>query len=451
MKALVRMTGAVALLGSVALLAGCERPPVDSVQHGYRGTGMVQVYNPRTVDKLIPLNAVPESLPAAGDDGPKAGEVYQNVKVLGNLSVGRFTRLMVSMSQWVAPEQGCNYCHNAQNLADDSLYTKVVARRMIQMTQNVNANWGNHVQQTGVTCYTCHRGQPVPQYTWFSAPPQDLKSNFIGDKAEQNTPARSTTLATLPYDSFTYFLKNDYPIRVRGTEALPYGNRASIKQAEFTYSLMIHMSDGLGVNCTYCHNTRAFADWASSPPQRVPAWYGIRMVREINNTYLEPLANVFPENRKGELGDVAKTNCATCHQGAYKPLFGASMLKDYPELGAAPAAQQQAADGVPTGVLAKVLFEVNQTALSPESKAAIVEVAARMKAYPNVKLDISGFADKTGAATKNLEIAKQRAFAVRDALKASGVPEAQVNLKKPEFVIGDASGNSRRVDIVAAP
>ena len=33
---------------SVALLAGCERPPVDSTQVGFRGTGMVEISNPRT-------------------------------------------------------------------------------------------------------------------------------------------------------------------------------------------------------------------------------------------------------------------------------------------------------------------------------------------------------------------------------------------------------------------
>jgi len=27
--------------------------------------------------------------------------------------------------------------------------------------------------------------------------------------------------------------------------------------------------------------------------------------------------------------------CATCHQGAYKPLYGANMLKDYPALAGA--------------------------------------------------------------------------------------------------------------------
>jgi len=44
------------------------------------------------------------------------------------------------------------------------------------------------------------------------------------------------------------------------------------------------------------------------------------------------LTEVFPANRKGVLGDLAKVNCATCHQGVNKPLLGASMLKDYPSL-----------------------------------------------------------------------------------------------------------------------
>jgi photosynthetic reaction center cytochrome c subunit len=41
------------------------------------------------------------------------------------------------------------------------------------------------------------------------------------------------------------------------------------------------------------------------------------------------LTPVFPANRKGPEGDVYKVNCATCHQGAQKPLLGVSMLKDY--------------------------------------------------------------------------------------------------------------------------
>jgi photosynthetic reaction center cytochrome c subunit len=45
-----------------------------------------------------------------------------------------------------------------------------------------------------------------------------------------------------------------------------------------------------------------------------------------------PLTDTFPIDRKGLGGDVAKVNCATCHQGAYKPLYGYPMIKDHPEL-----------------------------------------------------------------------------------------------------------------------
>jgi photosynthetic reaction center cytochrome c subunit len=333
---------AVALVGLLLLSACGERPPMESVQHGYRGTGMVQVYNPRLLETVIKDNVVPPSLPPASPDGPKAGEVYQNVQVLGDLSVGEFTRLMVSITAWVAPEQGCTYCHAGANFADDSLYTKVVARKMVQMTQTVNSKWQNHVAQTGVTCYTCHRGQPVPNAVWFTANSQPQGSNFIGDKVGQNTPIKATNYATLPYDPFTPYLLGAEPIRVNGTTALPSGNTSSIQRTEKTYSLMNHMSSSLGVNCTYCHNTNAFGSWEGAPPQRVTAYYGIRMARELNNEYMVPLTDIFPANRKGELGDVAKVNCTTCHQGAYKPLLGQSMLKDHPELATLRAAYVKA-------------------------------------------------------------------------------------------------------------
>ena len=62
------------------------------------------------------------------------------------------------------------------------------------------------------------------------------------------------------------------------------------------------------------------------------AYYGIRMARDLNNAYLGSLDGVFPQNRLGPTGDVPKLNCATCHQGAYKPLYGADILHGYPGL-----------------------------------------------------------------------------------------------------------------------
>jgi photosynthetic reaction center cytochrome c subunit len=319
-------------LGSLVLLSACERPPMDTVQHGYRGTGMVQVYNPRIMEGVIEANQPPAPPPPASPDGPKASEVYQNVKVLGHLSVGEFTSLMVSMTAWVAPEKGCVYCHNAANFADDSLYTKLVARDMVKMTQTINSDWKNHVAATGVTCFTCHRGEPVPKFIWFKPEGQTAGADFIGNKMGQNTPASTVKLASLPYDPFSPYFSGKEPIRVNSTKALPTDHVASIAQTEKTYSLMTHMSASLGVNCTFCHNTQAFGKWEGGPPQRVTAYHGINMVRALNNEHMEPLTDIFPANRKGELGDVAKMNCATCHQGAYKPVFGAQMLKDSPGL-----------------------------------------------------------------------------------------------------------------------
>lgn len=320
------------MMGTVILLAGCERPVPDTVQWGYRGTGMVQVYNPRLVEAGKAINTVPVALAPASADGPRSSQVFQNVKVLGDTSVAEFTRLMTAMTEWVSPKEGCNYCHNPENFADDSLYTKVVSRRMLEMTRHINTDWKTHVVETGVTCYTCHRGQPVPQEIWFKEAPKAIASDFMGGQGGQNMAMTSVKYASLPSDPFTPFLLEAKPIRVNSTTALPSGNKASIQQAEWTYGLMTHMSTALNVNCTYCHNTQSFSEWKGSPPQRVNAWYGIRMARDLNEAYLEPLTSTFPAHRLGPTGDAAKIYCATCHLGAYKPLYGAPMLKDYPEL-----------------------------------------------------------------------------------------------------------------------
>jgi photosynthetic reaction center cytochrome c subunit len=252
--------------------------------------------------------------------------------VLGSLSVGQFTRLMVSITNWVAPAQGCAYCHNTANMAEDSIYTKVVARRMIQMVQNINANWTTHVQQVGVTCYTCHRGNPVPSQIWFEDPGPARFHGLATTDAGKNIAAPQINDSSLPYDPFTPYLEKDENIRVQAEQALPGTDSNGIKETDWTYALMIHFSQSLGVNCTYCHNSRAFGDWSQSTPQRVTAWYGIRMVRDVNDNYLNSLHNVFPRIRRGAMDDVAKVNCATCHQGVFKPLYGVSMVQTFPEL-----------------------------------------------------------------------------------------------------------------------
>lgn len=325
-----KITIGLSILAAVFLTA-CERPPIESKQSGYRGTGMDQVINPRTQAQLEKINEIPPGVPAS-PDGPRAGAVYQNVKVLNNLSAAQFSAFMVTMTSWVAPNQGCAYCHNVQNFADDSLYTKTVARRMIQMNQNINGNWGDHVKSTGVTCYTCHRGNNVPQNVWFNTV-EKRGGGMLGNKNGQNDPLVGSAYASLPNNTFSsYFVANASAARVLGDTALPTGHKASLQNTESVYGVMSHMSHSLGVNCTFCHNSRAFSNWEQSTPQRVQAWHGIQMLKDVNSNYVSPLASISPPNRKGPDGDVGKANCATCHQGVNKPLYGKSMLQDYPFL-----------------------------------------------------------------------------------------------------------------------
>jgi photosynthetic reaction center cytochrome c subunit len=341
MSMVKRTSATLATVVASLIVAGCEAPPPETVQLGYRGLGMVHVENPGDLARSFKANQPPEVIPAAAPGGPMVTDVYKNVQVLKDLTMADFTRLMVAVTLWVPPKEGCNYCHVPGDFASDDIYTKVVSRRMFQLTRDTNTGWKDHVADTGVTCYTCHRGNPVPKYVWVTDPGPNQPSGV--SPTGQNIAASSVAYSSLPFDPFTPFLDQANEIRVIGASALPTGNMASIKQAEWTYGLMMHLSDSLGVNCTYCHNSRSFFAWDQSTPQRTTAWYAIRHVREMNQDYIWPLNDVLPESRKGPLGDPYRIGCFTCHQGAYKPLDGAQMLKDYPALiGPAPAMEQAA-------------------------------------------------------------------------------------------------------------
>jgi photosynthetic reaction center cytochrome c subunit len=319
---------------------GWERPPIDVEQTGYRGTGMEEPNNPREQAKLREINAAPEAIyemPSQEelDEAEKAGEIYENVQVLGDLPEPQFTRLMAAITEWVSPEQGCEYCHNLDNLADDSLYTKVVSRRMIQMTLNINANWQDHVKETGVTCYTCHRGQNVPEYIWFNHKPRTFSKGMLGYTAGGQNVANDITASTsMTPKSLEAYLVGDEIISVQSVNALPQAGEplGPLQKTEQTYSYMMHFANSLGVGCTYCHNSRALGDWEQSPPARMQAFHATYMLREANNEYMIPLQDQYPEKRLGPTGDAPKANCKTCHQGVNKPLYGAAMLKDYPSL-----------------------------------------------------------------------------------------------------------------------
>lgn len=324
------------LLATAAVLTACERPPMEVDQLGYRGVGMEQVTNPRLAAATRDANVAPEPLPPVSPGGPRAGDLYQNVEVLGDLTIVEFNRLMTALTEWVSPDEGCNYCHVPGNFASEDIYTKVVSRRMLEMTKTINDQWHSHVGDTGVTCYTCHQGKPVPEYVWFEERGGARQAGGMSaSRRGQNLASPVVGSSSLPSDPLSAFLLGEGEIRIIPTTALPEGtNPANIMDAEWTYGLMMHFSTSLGVNCTHCHNSRSFFSWEGSPPQRTTAWHAIRMAREINQDYLVPLQPVYPDSQLGPHGDAPKLNCQTCHQGVNLPLYGVSMLQDYPELNA---------------------------------------------------------------------------------------------------------------------
>ncbi len=325
------VAGALGLVTIASFVtAGWDLPPVETEQIGYRGTGMVIHKDAEDEAARRAANVLPEPFEAPDGSGDRAGDVYENVQVLADLPQDKFDHLMLSITEWVSPEQGCEYCHNVENLASDEVYTKVVSRRMLQMTQAINADWQPHVQETGVTCYTCHRGEPVPADVWYKDLSPKAQPGIVGYRADQNVAAQFAGLTSLPQNSLEDYLLGDAPIRVHSQTALPTGeNENGVMEAEHSWALMMHISESLGVNCVACHNSRAFDDWDQSPPQRVSAWHGIQMTRLLNTDYMLGMTSIFPDNRKGPHGDVFKVGCGTCHNGVQKPLYGQSMLADF--------------------------------------------------------------------------------------------------------------------------
>jgi len=117
--------------------------------------------------------------------------------------------------------------------------------------------------------------------------------------------------------------------------------------------------------------------------------------------------------------------------------------------GAAVAAEEAMADVPNDGELAATLyFAVGSAALTDDGQAAVAKAVEALNATPEKKVVLSGFHDPSGDAARNAELAKQRAFAARDALTAAGIDGGRIVLRKPESTTGDGPADeARRVEM----
>jgi len=113
---------------------------------------------------------------------------------------------------------------------------------------------------------------------------------------------------------------------------------------------------------------------------------------------------------------------------------------------ATPAAVEADASVVVENGVVKFYFASGKADLA---KGAVEALGEAIKAAADgKKLVLSGFHDATGSAEVNAELAKQRAIAVAEVLKAAGVAPASVELKKPEqLAVTGSDAEARRVEV----
>jgi K(+)-stimulated pyrophosphate-energized sodium pump len=121
----------------------------------------------------------------------------------------------------------------------------------------------------------------------------------------------------------------------------------------------------------------------------------------------------------------------------------------------APASVAKPAAAAPAPVVAvvavpvaKVFFAVNSAEVPADLAQTLAAIVAHAKANPGARIAISGYHDPSGSQAANEEVAKNRAVAVRDALKNVGVDEQRIEMRKPVVTTGSGDpAEARRVEV----
>ncbi|MES2777078.1 MAG: OmpA family protein [Bacteroidota bacterium] len=104
--------------------------------------------------------------------------------------------------------------------------------------------------------------------------------------------------------------------------------------------------------------------------------------------------------------------------------------------------------------LDRLYFETGKSTLTPASQTQLKNIAAILKAYPNVDLKLGGYTDNTGSAEGNLKLSDSRAKSAMASLVAAGTTASRLAAEGygQEHPIADnatAEGRAlnRRIDV----
>lgn len=98
---------------------------------------------------------------------------FKNLQVLPkNITEDSLDKIMIGFNESLGVN--CEYCHKLNKKADSIIYDqdikpeKEIARNMMRMTMDINKKYFQFTETVtaeqiqAVTCFTCHRGVPMP-------------------------------------------------------------------------------------------------------------------------------------------------------------------------------------------------------------------------------------------------------------------------------------------------
>ena len=82
-----------------------------------------------------------------------------------------------------------------------------------------------------------------------------------------------------------------------------------------------------------------------------------------------------------------------------------------------------------TWIYKDIQFETNRSDLKESSYPILNEIVAALKAQPNLKIEIQGHTDNTGAHAYNVRLSQKRAESVQAYLESKGIDSARMTSK----------------------
>ena len=102
---------------------------------------------------------------------------FKNLQVLPKtISKDELKTYMKAQAKALGVE--CDHCHDVPDMASDKNEKKLIARKMIQMTNDINDKWLKGMKDADknkVGCATCHQGHETPPKGAPQAPPPEKK------------------------------------------------------------------------------------------------------------------------------------------------------------------------------------------------------------------------------------------------------------------------------------